>query len=609
MGKGKNPCLGGTTAGAGGARAAITLEASTSSFEPYGPEATPEELDAYLDGRASWKDKPVIREKAHRALADPLYHATIFFPARRSLEAALALHANQDLHEYGLANAHRSWLDLAEEAESLTAFGGTTFGDMARHTEQGIRKAEFAEIEDPIGDRIRAWSREGWDGPNEIPAHLKALIAKAGPGARSGRLEDYTRAELRKLLGFLERDCKHLSDEDLRGMALDGHLVPQWEGSPSHVDLALRDAMLHASSERWSTRKFHRSMRTPYGRLARWAGVDRGKEPSHVLLQRLAKRNPLLAASGAISPHGLRGKLASAYIGDDTLPESRRHKVAEGAATKQLTKLELSYSEAFTSFTASLPGTTRLTNVKPNLGGHRGALGLYEPSTGTIYIHSSLTKLIDKAKLGEATGSEIEHAVSTIAHELFHAQEGRDEGNRYAGRLNSSSAEHCLDEGATEALARLHTDDLAERMGLWSRAEQGTLRDHATTGSYPREVETTVALTAAICGELDLQRLREGGYAQPDALSGPARQRLLELHTQNGIWGRIDELARGIAQRTGQPHQECQGRVITILKECKSNRYQWRTRPVREEDGSLRREYLEPQKLGERLAELMGDLG
>jgi hypothetical protein len=600
MGKGNDPNCRGAASTAG----AMVIQRDN-WLSAGGPEATAEELDAYLDSRAGWKDDPESRQLAHRSREDPDFLCTRgMFASRRSLEAVLAALHGQDLTDYRATNAERPWSELSTEAIAAEKFGGTSNADyMARLTEKQLRAAGDA---DSLLEQCRA-KMDSTRAPIDPPDWMGPHLAKLGPGTQSGRLEDYSRAELRKLLGFLERDSKHLTDEDLRGMALAAHLVPRWKTSPSHRELALRDAARwFRSSPDYAVKKFKRALRTPYGKLAGRSGDDTGRVPPEQLFDRLAARNPLLAASGTLSASQLYGSDLAAYVGGVGLPEEQRNTVAEGAATRAQTSLELSFEPAFRSFAAALPGTSNLTSVKPGLGKHRRCYGLYEPSSGTIYIHSALVKVLDQAKQGKAQPAEIEQAVSTVAHELLHAQEGRDEGNRQTGRANAHTAQHTLDEGATEALARLHTDDLARRMGLW--AGEDSLREHARSGSYDREVETTVALTAAVCGELDLDRLRAGEYAQPEALSAPARHQLLELHTRHGVAGRMMWLSDRIVERTGKNGGEAIALVTEVLRECKHNSYQWRRRRMVEANGNSRVDHVAPSNISERLAELLGAL-
>lgn len=611
MGKGNDPnsvCV--TSSGS----MAVAVGA-TDWLQAAGPEVTPDELIAYRDRTATGQDPAWDREWLQYGLdmiGDPALAEKAALPSRRALEALMALQLDMDLTDFQAQNMHRSWSELIADAEGMRgqpteAYGGVL--QMARMTELTLRRQEQAHGEDILaatrpGARVRHW--EDSNRHDESPL-LQAAREKAGPGATSGRLEDYSRAELRKLLGFLERDCKHLTDEDLRGMALAGHLVPKFSDSPAHATLAASDARRYYSQD-GQAKAFKKAMRTEYGKLARRYHADLDHVGNDTVFDQLAERNPLIAASKLDVTHRPFANYATS--GEGTFrPDSERNQVAEGAAQVQKTSLELAFEPAFRSFVGDLPGTPNLQSVKPGLGGRRGCLGLYEPSTGDIYIHSSLVKLIDKAKKGEADPRAIEHAVSTVAHELFHAAEGRDEGNRRTGRAKASTAEHCLDEGATEALARIHTEKLAVSMGLWDRERDGSLRGHAAEGSYPAEVQSVNALVAAACGELKGDMLKAGEYAQPDILSPAAREFMCDMHTTRGVWGRMGLLAEKLSERTGAPVEESARRVKDILTECKSSRYQFRTKTVRNpETNRLETEYIRPENLSDRLHDLLSDL-
>ncbi len=588
---------------------------------PAGPEASPEELDAYLreiaeaygddeDGRfASYQDA------VRRSFEDPAWHERAGYPSRRALEAVLAAAEHTDLASFQAASAHRPWLELARQAMERH--------DMHRRAaslERGVREQAaaaggFQAVLDGIRGRAESvrgrWDPEGYRPPPE----LAAAWAKAGPGARSGRLEDFTRAELRSLLGFLERDCKHLSDDDLRGMALDGGLVPAWKGAPGKARLACEYAGT-AWSERQAERQCRRAMRMTYKQLSRYvSGAVRDTLTDEEEHAELAEVNPVYAASGRtpreiVSWEG--GAARQMLPNKGRRPDSQRQLAPEGSASKRVTSMELKFGDAFTGFVSSFPGTPRLTAVHKGSGGARNVWGLYRPSTGEVFINASLCKLADKAARGESVDpARIEDAASTVAHELFHAMEGRDEGNARTGTRNKSTAEHTLDEGGTEALARLHTDRMAKAMGLWDPARQGSLREQQRDGSYGKEVETVCALAAAAAGELDLQKLRGGGYAQPEALSGKAQGMLLEAHNTKGVWGRMRWLAERIEARLPEDGrdrgQHAQDLVAGVLKECKSRRYQWRTRQVAEADGWKRREYVKPESISERLADMLAE--
>jgi hypothetical protein len=580
--------------------------------EPGGPEATDAE-------RLAWST----------STGEGGIHA----PSRRGLEAALAAYHGVPLADYKLTNAHRAWGELAADAVSPSLSADYSGGKLHRlgwKAEDNYKSAEYhtgppqpfavaapsTREEDAfvvVAGNGRSFVAQQSTGRGPSPA-IAQLIAKLGPGQRSGKLEDYTRAELRKLLGYLERDCAHLTDDDLRGMALDGHLVPRWRGAPSHAELAAR----------WeSTRQFKKSMRMKYGDLCRLSSysdasmtLDDGSRNGDAIRAELAVKNPFVVGCGDFLLGGDElADLAKRNGVATTRPESERYRVAEGAATKKRTPLELKYGDAFTGFVDSFGGARKLGEIRTGLTGtfgrraRRGVVAFYESHTGHIYINAA-----DARSLTSSTASpgQIERNVSTVAHELFHAMEGNGDGTELTGANNSHRPHHCLDEGGTEALARLHCQDLAERMGLWS-ADKGSLRAHATSGSYGKEVETMVAVAALCNGEMDMERLSDGGYKEPEVLSTKARDWLRDLHLRHGPSARITVISETLRARNeargGQLDMD--SRVLQILRECKDNKYQHRTQRVLAEPGSGRTwktEYLQPEALGENLASIFEEI-
>jgi len=599
VGKGNDP-----NCQAAGASAAMLVADTTEHHwaQPVGPEATPEELDAYLDRRPGWRDDPNARAKSHAQRNDPKQLGTASYPSRRALEAVLAFQKGMDAAEYAAMMRDRPWLELATEA--LESPHNGAYGD----TDYVVRSVEInTRIKETESDDILAAARAGRAERDDrfdvqVPPELREAWEKLGPGTRSGRIEDYTRAELRKLLGFLERDCKHLTDDELRSMVLDAGLAPKWKGSPGHAQLALARAVESSYLPARIVKHFRRAMRERYATLAKRSGVDRDEINDLERFDRLAARNPLLAVHGMsqVPDRRLREYLGGSLDRDP----SERQTVA--ADVKAVTPLELTFKDAFDGFTGGLPGKTNVTAIRSGLGGHRGCWGVYDPGTGEVFIHNSLVKLIDKAKRGEVEKERVADAVSTIAHELLHAQEGRDEGNRNAGLKKTTTVQHTVVEGGIEALARLHSEDLAVRMNLWDPAD-GRLMEHARANSYRREVETVVAVMAACHGELNVDDLRSGAYQQPTRLSDQAKRQMLDLYTSQGAAGRIDWMTDRIAQRTGQDTEEVRGKLRKVLIECKRDRYQHRRRVETVDDRQVIR-YVAPDNISEKLADLMADL-
>jgi hypothetical protein len=562
--------------------------------EAGGPEATADEIASVADELTQATANEHYRLTALRILADPTYeNPYIEFAPRRALEAVLAAWQGIDSGDYKLANSHRSWRALWDEAravgeDELDTYGANPLTSVATKLEVKCRSGRNELPELANAPTLTA------------PLELEALVAKTGAGARSGKPEDYTRAELRKLLGFLERDCGHLSDDDLRGMALDGHLLPRWQGSPSHLELALYRAERY--SWRTQPRAFQKAMRTPYSKLiqncpSELGYIDDGSRSTLQLRRELMRTHPFvggfLTAARALDVFAKHNGVATRK------DESERNVAVEGASTQLQTALELSYGDAFADFVSQFGGARKLGNVRTGLkktNGRivRGCAAFYDPTTGDVHINSAAVKRLLGKHADVDNPSVIEDVVSSVAHELFHAMEARDDGSDRTGMRNSATPEHALDEGATEALARLHTQDLAERMGLWFR-ERGSLREHATSGSYSNEVKTTLALAAACCGELDKEKLRDGsGYNEPEDLSVSARAWLQDLHLRFGPQARIERMTEILATRlsasatTPAPAraQLTDADVRQLLRECKHQKYQWRRKHQRLLDAS-----------------------
>jgi hypothetical protein len=424
---------------------------------------------------------------------------------------------------------------------------------------EGAYRRALRSVQGPVPYRARTRAPA-------LAAHEQELAAELGPGQHSGRLENYTRTELCRLLGVVGHEVERLSDEDLRGMALDGHLVPRWRGSPSHLELAGRYARSsHRADEQdedTAARALRAAMRMPYGDLVSLGAYRTGVHddaivPDEQLLESLAERNPLAVLELATEGRYERVELetwADRHGIATTRPDSERHRVAEGAITSIKTPIEMQYDDAFQGFVSQFGGARKLGSIHGELWRDRMStspfprtcLAAYDPQTGDIRLRSDLADRLRNRKgalAHEGAPEELAHDVAVVAHELVHACEGYDEGSERIGMRDMGGPEHALNEGATEALARLHTHDLAERMGLWS-SDRGNLRDHALGGArggeraYRREVEAVVTLAAACCGELDKEKLRAGGYAEPEVLSERAQDWLRDLHMQHGPTGR-----------------------------------------------------------------------
>lgn len=300
--------------------------------QAVGPEATDAELVAYAEQIArDFKDRypysPGSYEstmehelaRLRRDLAgvhDPSLVPShersepLRYPTRRGLEALLAMEAGVPLRDFQQENADLSWTELIDGVQDPEVQEAREIDRDLRHALEHARtSAAFAaaRADDPQL-ASRASLREGRLA--EARARLAPLIKRRDLGARTGRPEDYSRAEMRRLLGFREHDCEHLSDDELRGMCLSGHLIPRFATSPSHVELALRAVSGH---EYEMEKSFHKAMREPYSRLVRREGreefgtVDDGKRPTEDVLRNIGEINPIVAALGK-SAYGNRSR-------------------------------------------------------------------------------------------------------------------------------------------------------------------------------------------------------------------------------------------------------------------------------------------------------------
>lgn len=507
--------------------------------DPAGPEATDAEL-ALL-----WPNDEAQRIRA-RAFLDGEWAARKYSGAeapRRALEAVLAAAAGVPAAEWKTANAHRPWLELYREA--FEDGSDDSLARIAVWLEKSHRAVE-------LGLTLAAAFR-----PQPGP-ELAALIATLGPGQRSGILADYSRGELCKLLGYRQRDATDLSDDDLRAMALDKHAVPRWAGAPSHAELACRYAKAYADSEANQKKYARKAARMCYGALLRDFFVDDysddGEMDRYQLSEPLTAAHPLLAAVSLTRP--VLERLCEANGIATRFPEEAENRA--NSTKRYETSLDARYGHVFRAFLDSFNGGHLSSVVGHGSDGEWSKLytlfkrgrgsrfyAFYFPETAEIHLHPRFDRLIARAERGTASPKEIYEVAATLAHELMH--------------IASASSEWYLDEkwtideGAVETLACLHADDLARRMGLWR--EQTDLRATAHTCGYrdrfSLEVEAMVATAAACSGELDLARLRSGGYRDPGVLSERARAFLTELHTRTKIEHRAFAIGKRLTELYG----------------------------------------------------------
>ena len=242
------------------------------------------------------------------------------------------------------------------------------------------------------------------------------------------------------------------------------------------------------------------------------------------------------------------------------------------------TALDLRYGDSFRSFVESFDGG-RLTAVvghdsndsfadkyrtdsRSDLPAPREIEGFYNGETGEVHLRPRVVETIARAERGAASPWEIYKSAVLLAHEFLHAASGV-KGGAERGQTNSET----IEEGATEALARLHADDLARGMGLWR--EESDLRLAAPTyktGIYPNEVEAMVETAAACVGELDLAKLREGGYRQPEVLSAGGRAFLTELHTKTARPERPRLIARQLHTLYGGAQEQTQTMLLELYQ-------------------------------------------
>lgn len=589
---------------------------------PGGPEATPEEIAEWARG------EPFLVEEARAMVDDPMHTSVLSsFATRRSLEAMLAAHEGMDPEAYKRAHAHERWGELYERARRT---GTEVIGDPdepgfeqsawhdAVNLERYYRQHLNAQAGNDTGVLLLAEGadlgaiigtlEEGGAVDAMSPA-LQTLRDTRGPGARSGRIEDYTRTELRTVCGYTSAEAEGLSDDDLRAMALDGHLAPRWRGSPSHADLAA------AYAARWTgvTRRkleFRKAMRMPYGDLVGSEAMERlghhddGRKGPRDLWDEVAEVHPMLTTPGACDT-SIVHRLARANGIATTRPERERQRV--GSDMRYATPLQAEYEDAFQGFAESYGGRVHLRHIRR---GRRSArtLAFHVRENGDIHVQPHLISILDRARASTAERAEVAHAVGVLAHEIGHGIEARDAGTeQYHSRL-TDTPEHTVGEGYVEAVfGRLGAQALAERMGLWDSRANGALRGQAReAGAYDREVETIVALTAARHGEFDADVAADGGYRQPEALSERARQALVDDVVHHGVHARIERLAEipGGRDPDGTPTP-----IREVLSMCKTDAYGgWRLVAMPDSDGRRVRRWVPGEPFSEALADRITDL-
>jgi hypothetical protein len=560
----------------GRAKGNVHRAATNSRFafdQPVGPEANLEEIALYAREEATRTRRLTTqREKDEyfnevflrlQRRQDPK-ERHVELPSRRMLEALLALDEGVSQQQFAQANIQRPWSQLNIQAM------GVAIIDENGYPSAGHRLAVYLE------SRMR-WPtpyRDSYERarkniarrtlPDVHDPRFAHLVEKIGKGAKSGLIADYSRAELRKLLGVLEREVKHLSHDQLLAMADDGGLLPKYSSSPSHGVLALA----YASRQLYGDfdKGFRRAMRMPYQQLMQRPSSmfanDDGRLQDHEILRQLLPSHPLLVASDGLTNRVLQD--AANMAGISAKAGTRN---LQGIVPVELkSALDLQHEQHFRDFVQDMGGQQeRLGSVKRSLssgrsfGRRRSCLAYYDPSTGDIHLR---TMLADNLRGKEVSPQEAAIALSTVAHELFHAIGKRDYGSGRTGIGNESTAEHTLDEGTTEALARLHWKKLGQKL-------QMSTAHTPQYGPYPLEVQSVVALTAYIQGEFDEEKLREGGYNQPQDLSDKAQEWMLSSYTEYGPGERLAVLARYIRERTGLETHEAYARVKDYLCLCK----------------------------------------
>jgi hypothetical protein len=574
----------------------VTLQAATRGGAPAGAEASHAELTALFpdDIMDAWMFMNGDMELRDAAA-----------PPRTALEAVLAAEAGISESDFAILNAHRSWSELWQEAntsEPTCLSGGRDDRDerslhqIATHLIDDLRRYEDG----------RSWT---WLSPHRFDATTSALLTEAatkqGPGKNSGRLEDYSRSELCRMLGYLLHEASELSDDTLRSMALDAGLVPAFRGAPSHVELGWRFADRVSETPQVKARYFREALRTPYRKAAaKYAGqADESGRDAYQLIEEIRAEHPWLAHALTCSGKAAWVRLFAEKLGIPThYRESDRYQAE--TETRFVSSLERRHGAALYAHLDSIGGgkLTRIVGhgrdgqwsaLKP--GKH--ALAYYTPATGELHLSAKLDAIIRKAEQGKASATARYLAAEALAHELEHASSG---GNGGSGYESKRCGEHTIEEGEVEILARLQADELGHRLGLCGPDESLRAASRGMGVAYPHETETMIALYAAATGELDTHSIADGGYREPERLSAEARQLVRTIHRGTGLYWRSYELAQRIAPRCGRPADEVQDELHELMLLSKDARFSEKVTPSVSERGKLFSE-----QLAERLTKLL----
>ncbi len=463
----------------------------------------------------------------------------VWIASRRSLEYALAI-------RLGLS---------PEEARQM--YATSSYGQLVQIVRENGGHIDASSIERLLRmshpSHGTAWSQDCAGGLADVP-----VIKNAGPGALSGDPMAYTRKELCALLGYPQREAADLSDDELRDMAWAGGMIPRYKGGLSHVELALRHArnafshrselkrgesgqMAHEDQTRLGFDRYNENgklvrkaretnlvkqlrinMRAPYEQLARKVHPQYGigsMDPSNLSDVEIAEQAagqflPGVEARALLTDHHLAHQLTARLAGGTTQarPDEQLLYRPQGAIDRPQTRTERKWSDAAKNFTSAF-GDSGLTKLHSYAAGGwrertRGFYrnwGVYYPHSGELALNPKLEKMLHRAE--KATDperwekrSEISYASQTLAHELIHAVSG---GGKRRESAKKNSYEHTLEEGATEALARLRTDQMARELGLWQdeRNLRESLPPSRRNDTYRSQVATMLMIADACTRE------------------------------------------------------------------------------------------------------------